>query len=384
MAAIQNIEQIPYGQVRDTCLFGKHKVNNEEAWEIPWTIVHRDSSKRLLTLFADNIIDLRAFDAKEPSNSDTNRQKYGNNRYRYSNIRKWLNSSAGSWYTAQHSADAPPSSSDSVGGYNTHYQSRPGFLYHFSTQERALLGVSSIVVNLSSADGGSSETLDDTVFLPSWKELGFDSSSYGGNAEGTTFEMYVDASNENRIGYMHQNAFDNTLSSNKPSSANSAWYYWLRSPGAGDSYGVQFVGTGGSLDYGRAYYGHHGVRPCLFIPMQSGVQVLDKMMVLPSASTISYRSPVRTLTGPAATFITVLDLVFEDTQVNVFACNNAYDENPTWEEITDYIDAKSKFSLTNRTKTADQWGFQVRVEIDKQDAPWVCSRGIAYAVMDEG
>ena len=379
MAAIQTIEQIPYGQVRDTCIFGKHKVNNEEAWEIPWTIVHRDRSKRLLTLFADNIIDLRAFDAIEPSNSDSNRQKYGNNRYRYSNIRKWLNSSAGSWYTAQHSADAPPNTTASVGNAGTQYQSRPGFLYHFSTQERALLGVSSVVVNLASVDGGTTETLEDTVFLPTYKELG----GSGGADVGETFEMYVDASNENRIGYMHQNAFDNTLSSSKPSAANQPWYYWLREPYASDSNNVRFVDTDGSLDGNNAYYGYYGVRPCLFIPMQSGVQVLDKMMVLPAASTISYLSPVRTLTGPASTFITVIDLVFEDTQVNVFACNNAYDTNPTWEEITDYVDAKSKFTLTNRTKTADQWGFQVKVTIDKQDAPWMCSRGIAFAVMDD-
>ena len=379
MAAIQNIEQIPYGQVRDTCIFGKHKVNNETPWEIPWTIVHRDNSKRLLTLFADNIIDLRAFDAKEPSNPDSNRKNYGNNRYRYSNIRKWLNSSAGSWYTSQHSYDSPPSSSDSVGGVNTQYQSRPGFLYHFSTQERALLGVSSVVVNLASVDGGTSETLEDTVFLPTYKELG----GSGGADVGETFEMYVDASNENRIGYMHQNAFDNTLSSSKPSATNQAWYYWLREPYASYSGSGRRVYTDGSLDYSYAYYGRAGVRPCLFIPMQSGVQVLDKMMVLPAASTISYLSPVRTLTGPASTFVTVIDLVFEDTQVNVFACNNAYDTNPTWEEITDYVDAKSKFTLTNRTKTADQWGFQVKVTIDKQDAPWMCSRGIAYAVMDE-
>lgn len=235
MAAIQNIEQIPYGQVRDTCIFGKHKVNNETPWEIPWTIVHRDNSKRLLTLFADNIIDLRAFDAKEPSNPDTNRKNYGNNRYRYSNIRKWLNSSAGSWYTSQHSYDSPPNSSDSIGGYNTQYQSRPGFLYHFSTQERALLGVSSVVVNLASVDGGTSETLEDTVFLPTYKELG----GSGGADVGETFEMYVDASNENRIGYMHQNAFDNTLSSSKPSATNQAWYYWLREPDASDSYSVR-------------------------------------------------------------------------------------------------------------------------------------------------
>ena len=32
----------------------------------------------------------------------------------------------------------------------------------------------------------------------------------------------------------------------------------------------------------------------------------------------------------------------------------------------------------------DRWGFQVKVTIDKQDAPWMCSSGIAFTVMDEG
>ena len=43
----------------------------------------------------------------------------------------------------------------------------------------------------------------------------------------------------------------------------------------------------------------------------------------------------------------------------------------------------SVFRLTNTTKTADSWGLQIRVEIDKEDAPYISSRGIAYIVMDD-
>lgn len=58
---------------------------------------------------AEKIIDLRAFDAKEPTNSDSERKSYGNNRYKDSNIRQWFNNSEmNNWYVPQHSADAPP------------------------------------------------------------------------------------------------------------------------------------------------------------------------------------------------------------------------------------------------------------------------------------
>lgn len=51
-----------------------------------------------------------AYDAKEPLNSVTDRQSYGNNRYIYSNIHQWLNSVAASgWFAKQHTADQAPS-----------------------------------------------------------------------------------------------------------------------------------------------------------------------------------------------------------------------------------------------------------------------------------
>ena len=73
-----------------------------------------------VTLVAERLLKLAAFDAKEPNNNNSDRRSYGNNRYALSNIRQWLNSDApaGQWYAAQHSADAPPSNDNVDRGYN--------------------------------------------------------------------------------------------------------------------------------------------------------------------------------------------------------------------------------------------------------------------------
>ena len=52
------------------------------------------------------------FDNKEPSNTNSDRKSYGNNRWQYSNLRQWLNKSGKNWYTAAHSADAAPTKPD--------------------------------------------------------------------------------------------------------------------------------------------------------------------------------------------------------------------------------------------------------------------------------
>ena len=380
MAFIESSSMIGFGNVGDTCNFGKHQVKNESPWAIPCTIVNRDETKGIMTLMADNIIDLRAFDAKEPNNSDSNRKSYGNNQWRYSNIRQWLNSAdaAGSWYTAQHSADAPPNSSNVSEG--TPYQDRPGFLYNFSSEDRALLKVSTITTNLPSTDGGSQNTTSDMVFLPSIKNLG----GSQGTDEDETFQLYEGAQNANRVAHMHASAFSNTSSNSKPSSATAGWYYWTRSPNVSNSHSVWYVLSVGSFDSSHgAYSGHCGVRPCFSIAIAAGVSVIDKFMVLPAATSITYLSPVRTLTGPAKNIAIAVDCVYEGSFVSVYACNNAYDASPTWEDVTTYVSANSIITLNNSTKTADNWGLQVKVVINKEDAPYISSRGIAYVVLDE-
>ena len=86
-----------------------------------------------------NIIRYAAFDAKEPNNTDSTHQTYGNNRWSVSNIRQWLNSNgaANLWWSKpdENDKDEAPTedkvveSSASENSYPAGaYADAPGFL----------------------------------------------------------------------------------------------------------------------------------------------------------------------------------------------------------------------------------------------------------------
>ena len=58
----------------------------------------------------------------------------------------------------------------------------------------------------------------------------------------------------------------------------------------------------------------------------------------------------------------------EGAELLVEACNNAYDENPTWEDITGSVRSGRGYIFTNQTKTAEQWGINIRFTIIKGTA----------------
>lgn len=247
--------------------FGKYQVNTEDAQPIVWTIVAKNHQctpaypENAITLHAAEILDLRCFDAKEPSNSNADRKNYGNNRYSVSNLDQWLNKDAagGAWYSAAHSADHSPDTTAGTGGYGTQYATRPGFLNGFTDDEKAAILSTTIRVVKPSVDGGSYEDVVRKVFLPSTTEVGL--SNENSIAEGAAWGYYT--SNTARIGYLTQQCFSNTPSSSKPSSKTTAWYWWLRTPRYSNAYSARFVYSGGSLSSYGAYYGHIGVRPAL-------------------------------------------------------------------------------------------------------------------------
>ena len=253
--------------------FGRYQVASEAAQEIIWKIAAKNHSgypTNAITLITEKIIDLRASDAKEPSNSDSDRQNYGNNRYSMSNLDQWLNkdSAAGAWYVAAHDADAPPSTSDSVNGYNTQYSAKAGFQNLFTAAEKAAILNTTIRVVKASIDGGGSEDITRKIFLPSTTEVGLANES--GIAEGSKWALFTD--NASRISYLTQQAFSNTSSTNKPSAVGNAWYWWLRTPYASNPYGVHLVYTEGTMS-SDAYYGAGGVRPAL--NLSSSISVSD-------------------------------------------------------------------------------------------------------------
>ena len=122
-------------------------------------VVGRQSSDRV-GLVTERIISLKCFDAKESGNSNSDRRNYGNNRAAVANLLQWLNSAAGAgqWYSAQHSADAPPNNANVWSNYNE-YEAEAGFLNGFEQDFRDALLNDTITVAKSSTDGGGSEQI---------------------------------------------------------------------------------------------------------------------------------------------------------------------------------------------------------------------------------
>lgn len=216
---------------------------------------HAGYPSNSVTLVTNQIIKMLCFDATEPSNGNSDRRSYGNNRYIYSNLRQWLNSpaAAGQWYTAQHSADQTPDSSHVWSGVNP-YSGLAGFLNAFTANERAALLNTTITVGKSSTDGGGTETCTDKIFPQSCTEVGLS----GDHVCGSKLAIFSD--NNSRIATVTASCVANSNYSSNPGSG-AAWYYWLRDAYAGSASNARNVNSDGTLNRNNAYNGNNGLRP---------------------------------------------------------------------------------------------------------------------------
>lgn len=282
----QKLSALPAGaKVKDasTAYNGKAIV-----WQIGG---HNHYAAGQTVLVSKDIITLKAFDAIEASNTDSNRKNYGNNRYSVSNLRQWLNSNTSAWYAAQHSADAPPSNAN-VWSNNNEYDAEAGFLTNFSANLRnALIPTALTVAKNTVTDGGGSETVTDKVFLLSNTEVGL--ANENGIVEGKLLAMF--SNDASRVAYPTTEAV--TKSEYKDATnlvASKTWYYWLRSPYASYSYSARSVSTSGTLNDNSAYIGSYGVRPAL--NLSSDILVSDTTDSDGAYAIIWNAAPVPTIT----------------------------------------------------------------------------------------
>lgn len=209
-----------------------------------------------VTLITDKIITLKCFDAKEPSNGNSNRRSYGNNRYIYSNIRQWLNSaaSAGSWYSAQHGTDTPPTNAN-VWDNKNEYDQEAGFLAGFSENMCTALLSTAHTVGKASVDGGGTETCADKIFLASCTEVGLT----GDHVCGSKLALFSD--DASRLAYPDAECVSKSEYQASNFNAGAVWQWWLADPRSSDSYGVRGVTRSGASDLVSAASGDRGVRP---------------------------------------------------------------------------------------------------------------------------
>ena len=247
-------------------------------------------------LVTESIITLKAFDAKEASNSNSDRKNYGNNRYSVSNIDQWLNSAASSWYSARHSADAAPTNANVWSNYNE-YDTEAGFLANFEADFRAaILDTVIRVAKNTVTDGGGYEDITRKVYLLSNTEVGL--ANENSVAEGTVWSYFNSATRRQCMPTAE--AVSKSEYTNSSLNASSAWYWWLRTPYAGDANVARVVGTDGSLSNDYAYYGRYGVRPALELASTNlvsdstdtdGAYILQWNQPPTDPSSISYGTP---------------------------------------------------------------------------------------------
>ena len=171
----------------------------------------------------------------------TQRQIYGSNRNAHSANRKWLNSDApgaasgqiASWWTASDEFDMPVRST------------LPGFLHGLDPAFRAIMQKVRKRTAKGIADGYGYEDTEELVFEPSMTELGYGKnnniSETAAKADGTlqtelAWDMFIGASNDDRIRYQ----------------GGVARYYWLRSPVPSYADNERYVYPSGALSYHSA------------------------------------------------------------------------------------------------------------------------------------
>lgn len=219
--------EIPAGKLLSSLASGtKVKLGKWKNTDLQWKVARDTSDQKIRLVLEPTSVSLlgnKMWDNKEPSNSDTDRRNYGNNRYIYSNIHQWLNATkASGWYTAQHSTDAAPD-----------YSSQAGFLSGWSENHLNALDRPTLTVSRSSTDGGGTETFVSRVALMSTTELGLESGTGNGRLD------------------IFNSDGDRATGSN----------YWTRTPSPSLSSGVwRVITSGASLMNGYAN-GANGVRP---------------------------------------------------------------------------------------------------------------------------
>lgn len=87
---------------------------------------------------------------------------------------------------------------------------------------------------------------------------------------------------------------------------------------------------------------------------------------------IQNSTPWASSTMPSRIMLVVTRNIPSTSTFKVEVCNNGYDASPTWEDCTDAVKSGLVHVLTNKTKTAANWGVLVRVTVERNGATGAC------------
>ncbi|WGT37116.1 DUF6273 domain-containing protein [Lysinibacillus sp. 1 U-2021] len=284
---VQRIKDLPIGAKIKMGKFQSHRKDYPMIWRIISTDHHTlDPNYPLnaITLITDKVINTMTYDAKEPDNANEARSKVGNNRYRLSNVRQWLNSTLGDghWYEPQNiigayhynDRDTPPSAEfiksewrhepyDNLNGFSTMFRD---YELNSILPTKIKVGVNETYDFAPTVDGLERyDLLDDKFFLPSVTELGYGENQYNtpdgkGIAEGVSIPYFE--LEENRKSAMVEDCFTNSKYNNVQSNyTHDALIYSYMTRSSRLDSPIQFHLSSGKLEVAGSPYSVYCLRP---------------------------------------------------------------------------------------------------------------------------
>ena len=231
--------------------------------DVIWRCVSVDDKGSLM--LADKVIDTLPYDAKTNDNNRSkshsrnyNRDTYGSNYWKDSNMRSWLNSTAVAgevkWLCGN------PPREDSVNG--NAYDQKAGFLNDFSKAEIAAMKnvtqrsiVSHPEYNLGFHDG---EGRSDLEFNRDIENVANNfNSAYGENSTEKVFLLDV-----KQVNTVWKNFGNYYIARNEQ---GVAWPYWLRTPYSSCNHLMRYVEASGSIERHYPMTDYMGVRPAFYL-----------------------------------------------------------------------------------------------------------------------
>ena len=87
---------------------------------------------------------------------------------------------------------------------------------------------------------------------------------------------------------------------------------------------------------------------------------------------ISLKTPILSNEKPERIKLVVKRRIPQGVTFQTHVCNNAYDDEPTWEDATESVLKGSIHNFSNGAKTATEWGVNVQIDIDRNEAEGDC------------
>ena len=84
------------------------------------------------------------------------------------------------------------------------------------------------------------------------------------------------------------------------------------------------------------------------------------------------KTPFETDAAASVGIMNVVRNLPDGAVFTIEACNNGYDEVPAWEDVTKFVKENRNFILLNETKTAEKWGYGIRVKLQRAETEGDC------------